>query len=351
MQRTLSSITTAINLVLLLALISTRVTDAGDVPGLSCGEIVSDERPTSREQPLSLTGSAGDVISLRFFFSIGSGQEPVIDVCPPSTTAPILHEEMRAQDITLTEDGAHTVLFLEIGSEVELPLASWTIVPTWLFPPEKTCGTSLEFDTPTTKSLSAAAPERTYQFHGVRDQRISVEFSDNGPPSPATAFGWSPGFDLVEPVAGAKILTAGDGLHEIDLPATGTYTIRAQDVWTPLDRCGHPAGRIELLVRSLFVPSMPTFRRGDHDADGVIQINDALNNLNFLFLGEYQPTCMVAADTDDSGLVDVSDPIRSLTWQFLGGVEIPSPHPGCGPDPTADASEDLGCDSFDCVEL
>lgn len=93
---------------------------------------------------------------------------------------------------------------------------------------------------------------------------------------------------------------------------------------------------------------MIPFLRGDADVSGLVDLTDPLSNLNFLFLGDFTPTCMDAADTDDSGVVDVSDPIRNLTFQFLGGVVIPAPNPECGTDPTEDGGEDLGCDAFEC---
>jgi hypothetical protein len=88
----------------------------------------------------------------------------------------------------------------------------------------------------------------------------------------------------------------------------------------------------------------PTFRRGDADANGNIDVTDAVNLLNFLFLGGPKPQCLDASDFDDSGLADISDAVANLSYQFLGGVASALPGPlNCGPDAILEAP-DLGCD-------
>jgi hypothetical protein len=87
------------------------------------------------------------------------------------------------------------------------------------------------------------------------------------------------------------------------------------------------------------------FRRGDSDLNGALDITDAILNLSYQFVGDFEPPCLDALDWDDSGVIDVSDPIGSLTRQFLGGA--PSPPPGsdtCGVDPTEDSLTcETGC--------
>ncbi|MBI4582953.1 MAG: VCBS repeat-containing protein [Planctomycetes bacterium] len=82
----------------------------------------------------------------------------------------------------------------------------------------------------------------------------------------------------------------------------------------------------------------PRFRRGDSNADGTVDISDAITTLGFLFLGNpLELACRDAADANDDGDMDVSDAIWTLTFKFLGSVEIPAPGPDtCGIDPTAD---------------
>jgi hypothetical protein len=94
----------------------------------------------------------------------------------------------------------------------------------------------------------------------------------------------------------------------------------------------------------------PLFRRGDANADGVMDISDALYTLGYTFLGKECPKCLDAADSNDDGTLDISDAVTTLSSLFLGRGEIPLPgRDRCGPDPTPD---ELGCDEFSpCDEL
>ncbi|HVR75220.1 MAG TPA: hypothetical protein VMT52_12850, partial [Planctomycetota bacterium] len=96
------------------------------------------------------------------------------------------------------------------------------------------------------------------------------------------------------------------------------------------------------------------FVRGDANADGVINLTDAVAVLGYLFLGSEAPPCLDAADADDSGADQptLTDAVRILAWLFLGGLEPPPPTPSspsyapgdCGVDPTPD--DGITCDDF-----
>lgn len=82
----------------------------------------------------------------------------------------------------------------------------------------------------------------------------------------------------------------------------------------------------------------PTFRRGDADGDGQLNITDAVLTLGFLFLGTRTPSCLDAADADDDGHVMLTDAVYLLSYLFNAGPPLPPPaSPSCGIDPTADA--------------
>ncbi|MFN0060685.1 MAG: FG-GAP-like repeat-containing protein [Planctomycetota bacterium] len=81
------------------------------------------------------------------------------------------------------------------------------------------------------------------------------------------------------------------------------------------------------------------FVRGDANGDGVIQINDPIVVLSFLFQGG-PGFCLDAMDAADSGLVDIGDAIYILSYLFSAGTSPLEPFPACGQDPTADA---IGC--------
>ena len=97
-------------------------------------------------------------------------------------------------------------------------------------------------------------------------------------------------------------------------------------------------------LRGLAVPTItrsaatePVFLRGDANADGRLNLVDALSVLGFLFGREAPPACDKAADANDDGRLNVTDAVVLL--RALIGEHEPLPAPGsdCGTDPTVDA--------------
>ena len=94
-------------------------------------------------------------------------------------------------------------------------------------------------------------------------------------------------------------------------------------------------------VASRALSSSGSFRRGDCNDDGNVDISDAVFALNSLFFGGRDPDCEVACDSSDDGTIDISDAISVLGALFLGQDPLPSPGMSeCGLDPTPD---DLDC--------
>ena len=62
------------------------------------------------------------------------------------------------------------------------------------------------------------------------------------------------------------------------------------------------------------------FLRGQVDQSGGIDMTDAIIILRYLFLGEWMPPCLDAADIDDSGFLNITDGILLLNYLFLGGA-------------------------------
>ena len=90
----------------------------------------------------------------------------------------------------------------------------------------------------------------------------------------------------------------------------------------------------------------PSFRRGDSNDDGSVNITDGIYILNYLFLGGPTPTCLEAADGNDDGGVNITDGIYILNYLFLGGPEPPAPGSfDCGPDPAGSPPEP-GCERY-----
>ncbi|MGQ9589601.1 MAG: Kazal-type serine protease inhibitor domain-containing protein [Planctomycetota bacterium] len=87
-----------------------------------------------------------------------------------------------------------------------------------------------------------------------------------------------------------------------------------------------------------------SFRRGDANADGTLNLSDAIATFGWLFLGEDPPSCVDAADSNDDGEVNLTDGVFTLNFLFVGGPPPAYPGPDlCDRDPTEDA---LGCERF-----
>ena len=93
-------------------------------------------------------------------------------------------------------------------------------------------------------------------------------------------------------------------------------------------------------------PAGPRFVRGDADDNGVVNLTDAIFNLNYLFIGGAAPTCMDSSDADNSGTLQLTDGIFLLNYLFIGGAPPPDPGRECGLDPEEPA-DGLGCETFE----
>jgi hypothetical protein len=153
------------------------------------------------------------------------------------------------------------------------------------------------------------------------------------PAAPVVRYDWSFG-------DGTRALDAGPR-PEHRYERTGAYdvelTVTDGDLWR-----GCVGVRVSVSIA-------PTFRRGDCNDDGTVDISDAVSTLGSLFLGDGDPGCDDACDSNDDGIVDTSDPITTLGALFLGAPQIPAPGiAACGVDPTEDV---FTCDTAgSCTE-
>ena len=89
------------------------------------------------------------------------------------------------------------------------------------------------------------------------------------------------------------------------------------------------------------------FKRGDTDANGRYNVNDAVEILLRLFAG-HTPRfdCDDAFDADDDGEIDMEDALAVVDRLFRRGPALPAPGLVCGEDPTD--TDDLGCLESNC---
>ena len=95
--------------------------------------------------------------------------------------------------------------------------------------------------------------------------------------------------------------------------------------------------RVEFLSRCATcasAPAEPMFQRGDGNADGKLDISDAIFVLGFLFGSAKAPDCMDTADANDDGRTDIADAIAILGHLFRTTGPLAEPFASCGADPT-----------------
>jgi hypothetical protein len=103
------------------------------------------------------------------------------------------------------------------------------------------------------------------------------------------------------------------------------------------------ASTLALVPCLAFPLAAADFYRGDSNADGHVDISDAVKTVQHIFLGR-PVTCEDAVDTDDNGSLDPTDSVYLLIYFFRRGPQPPKPFPNCGVDSTTDA---LTCQSFE----
>ena len=113
------------------------------------------------------------------------------------------------------------------------------------------------------------------------------------------------------------------------------------DVFDPPPRIDVPAVEVKG-ARILILQEGRSFIRGDSNRDSNVDVSDAVNTLNTLFLGAGTLECEDAADSNDDGNVDLSDAVFALNHLFLGGTRFSLPFPEPGPDPTPDGIDCSG---------
>jgi len=82
-----------------------------------------------------------------------------------------------------------------------------------------------------------------------------------------------------------------------------------------------------------------SFRRGDGNSDGTVDMSDVLFPLNYLFLGGTVPVCERTADSNDDGRINIVDPVFLANHLFRGTAAPPPPYESCGADTTTDRLE------------
>jgi len=86
------------------------------------------------------------------------------------------------------------------------------------------------------------------------------------------------------------------------------------------------------------------FVRGDVNADGLVELSDAVFAFGYLFLGGRSPPCLASADTNLEGEVTLTSGVYLLSYLFLGGPEPLAPFQDCANSSVA-SDMALGCET------
>jgi hypothetical protein len=172
------------------------------------------------------------------------------------------------------------------------------------------------------------------------EARLEVQFdaSTSTPPAGECSYRWDFGDGTGEIVTDDPVVT-----HTYDDP--GVYDVR---LWFTDDR-----GLTSATVRPVEVPlpgPVESFRRGDANADGGMNMADAVYILQNLFAGGRAILCPDAADANDDEGVNLADAIYILQNLFGAGPAIAPPYPDCGVDTTSNpdsGGDDLEPCSYD----
>jgi hypothetical protein len=100
-----------------------------------------------------------------------------------------------------------------------------------------------------------------------------------------------------------------------------------------LETVGHTGVRA-LSRRTL--PAVSRFRRGDANADGELNVLDALKLLEYLFRRTPALSCAKSGDANDDGRLNILDATVLVSQLFGGRGFLPPPFAECGEDPSAD---------------
>lgn len=158
---------------------------------------------------------------------------------------------------------------------------------------------------------------------GTRDfplLRVSGRISDTAPPGPR---------EVMYKYSGEYAENLGELLGGIQTQFLGP------DGFTPIDPID-PLDFPPYLIPVIDVGEI-VFLRADSNGDGDVNLSDAVNTLNILFIeGSNVLFAPDGADANDDGELTITDAVYTLNFLFLGLGAPPRPYPSCGSDPTAD---------------
>jgi hypothetical protein len=255
------------------------------------------------------------------------------------------HNRLKITEIMYNPVGDDGTEYLELwnNSGKAVDVSGWTIegvgsAVTFAFP----AGTTLAESEVVVVARDPAAFSSRYSQVGrifgpyagsLSNGGEALRVKDTGPGYPATV-------DFVRYESGGDWPQEADGMG-YSLELTDVSPFRDNDLganWQASASIGGSPGVIAGIT-----PGVIYFRRGDANADGSVDVSDALTTLLYLFAAGRTPPCLQSADADGTDEINLTDAVYLLQFLFLSGEVIPAPFPACGP---ASESGPLSCTSF-----
>ncbi|MGQ9589817.1 MAG: lamin tail domain-containing protein [Planctomycetota bacterium] len=255
-------------------------------------------------------------------------------------------DRVKITEIMYNPPGTDLVEYLEIwnNSGKAINLSGWRIeglgagAEEFEFPPSTYLAEGEVFivaKDPATFAARYGNPARVFgPYPGTLDNRgQAIRVKDAGPGHPAT-------------VEYVRYETTGDWPPEADgrgysLELAQVSQFQDNDLGIYWRVSSVPGGTPGIVPG--VTPGVAFFRRGDPNADGAVDVSDAVAILLYLFRGGVEVPCVQSADVDGNEFVEVTDALRTLAYLFQAGPAPAAPFPGCGP---ASFSSLLTCTAY-----
>jgi len=122
--------------------------------------------------------------------------------------------------------------------------------------------------------------------------------------------------------------SAADGTVTPGTPAstaTATFTATGDHVVTVTVTDGTQSATANVTVSVIVCAPKNNWLMGDSNADGGVDISDAVHFITWKFLGGPAPACEGSTDVNKDGTKDISDAVYLLTYMFMGGPKPIAP--------------------------
>jgi hypothetical protein len=253
------------------------------------------------------------------------------DLTVMSQTAVVLHYGSGGGDfgapVTLVQDATKTYTDVAVGDLTgegiaDVLVAEQKTTSLYLYPGKG----GRQFDVPKTLKLTSTSATTVRLADLDGDGRLDITVT-------------SPNYSATVFLNGGAGKFGSAVTHTLEFPPVG-HRLADLDNDGALDLAAFSSSKVAVLLGSARPSTPGRFLRADANADGQIDLPDALQILFVLFAG-FTTDCPDALDANDDGNVGIADAVRVLTY-VLGSVRsLPAPFPVAGSDPTP-------ADALDC---